>query len=355
MDKNFLRAIKALRQKKPILSILNYGRIENNILTITNLDDILRLSCPAPSGMADLSLLCATGDVPAAQQVAKNTSTEDFPIEPDFNNSNEYSKPDIFSANIFSDLSSLLPATSKYDYNCSVLEHIFLSCENEEAVATNGHILFTKKVSSLPCDLLVSARFLKILSCLPPPDKICVYHHFSISAEGEKTPEHDFILIMGPGYIFISKARIDPYPLYKKVTPKYTSKKTIWTSENVSFLSQTIKTLLPFAQEKSHMFCFTTDKIIVHNRETNIIKTVSLPFSFPNLPGNGIIGLNGKYLLSILDFIGKNPVTIQIGPSLKQPVLFTLKKSPLILMPLSTSEGDSGITMDQLLAGESDF
>lgn len=337
-----------LKIKNSSLIILSTLKIENNEITLHNLDTIVKIKTNiSGTFLADYNLfsnsLCITN--------SKTTdfSLDKFPGVPEITD-----KIEIDSQLFASSFKNYIGyAASNNDPSRPVLQNI--NFKSDFGVwCTDGHrgIINTNLIPSFNFSVRQETILIHsiLLSSNEQIENVYLANKDNDIADTDFTCNYKYIICETKNCTIISKLYIDsPLPNIKKAIPDLSVQyKTYLSASEISILKSAVELLTPYTNEKTHLIRALGNKLYVLNRDTKKQFSIKLPFNFTPeyYIENNVInyfhltGFNAVYLSNILNNISTD-CTIHFKTSIS-PVYFRCEnKIDYFIMPLRIIEDDS--------------
>jgi len=337
-------AISLVLPKHTSLNILRYGMLTApHSLCVTDLDHCLHLrNMEFPeykfSGpvLFDISLYLKSGNMAAAVAGASSMDIKDFPGIPE--------PGTVAAGTLPENLLSLVPAVSD-DIDRAALRRIAIRADRREAVATDGHVLFLRKLEKKPLkSFLIDVAAVKIAAVFA--DK-----SVSVTMKKNEKGEYDYVTLRGESWTLTYKVEcFRYYPAYNLILCDRKQNILEWDSRHVDMLHDYIERMRPFmlsGKGKSSRLYFSANTGYCRNKNLNFSDTTDFPL--PVFPvSNNLISVNADKLEKILKFIGDEKVGVTVGETPLQQIQFGGKMRRALLMPLRVTGGtDSAKWIDK--------
>jgi hypothetical protein len=344
-----------LRNTGRSLQILKYGLIEHGWLRVTDLEHELKVFVGDQRKqpvLVDVGLFIKTGDLQASIGAAQSLDAKEFPGEISTGQQEVEIPPKVLHG-----LSELLPAASADDSR-GVLKCVFVNRKKRgEAVATDGHFLLLKKLdTALKESFLIDAISLKISSLFVDNITRCTVSHkvTDKDAAGRGASDLTYLIISGDGWQLVSKVpEATEYPSYRKAIPDRSNAVAVpWDNVLKAEVDAFLEKSKAFTNPKSHLVHLTAKEGIVRNRELSYLRKTDFSKDILALKPEQVIGLDAELLYAVLRYIGNRPVSVTVGETMVNPVVFHGENFLALIMPLKTGESGAGITRAELLKEE---
>lgn len=343
-----------LRNTGRTLQILKYGLIEHGWLRLTDLEREIKVFVGDQRkqlALVDVGLFIKTGDLPAAIGAAQSLDPKEFPGEISTGQQEVEIPPKVLHG-----LNELLPATSTDDSR-GVLKMVLVNRKKKEAVATNGHFLLLKKLDPpLKESFLIDPISLKISACFVDNISRCTVSHkvTEKDAAGRGASEMTYLIISGDGWQLISKVpEAKEYPSYWKAIPdRSTAVAVPWDNVLKAEVDAFLEKSKAFTNQKSHLVHFTACEGIVRNRDLSYLRKTDFSKDIFALKAEDVIGIDGELFQAVLRFIGDRPISVTVGETMVNPIVFHNENFLALIMPLKAGESGAGITRAELLKNE---
>ena len=344
-----------LRHTGRTLQILKYGLIENGWLRFTDLEHEIKVFIgdqPKQPVLVDVGLFIKTGDLPAAVGAAQSLDAKDFPGEMVTGNQEVEISPKVLDG-----LIDLLPAASTDDSR-SCLKCVFVNRRKKEAVATNGHLLLSRRLSTIPKEnFLIDGISLKVAACFGGNfTRLTICHKApeKDAAGKSSSSESIYLVLSGNGWQLISKALpAAEYPHYAKILPDR-SKATpvIWDNALKAEICAFLEKSKAFVNPKSHLVHFTSEEAIGKNTELSYLRNTLFTRSILALELEQVIGLNAEPADGAGVPSGQACIGYGGQSQMIEPIVFQGQDCLALIMPLRTAESGKGIMRSELMQEE---
>jgi hypothetical protein len=238
------------------------------------------------------------------------------------------------------------------------LKMIFVNRKKKEAVATDGHFLLLKKLdAALKESFLIDPISLKIAACFVDNITRCTVSHrvTQKDAAGRGASDLTYLIISGDGWQLVSKVpEATEYPSYRKAIPDRSNAVAApWDNVLKSEVDAFLEKSKAFTNPKSHLVHLTAKEGIIRYRDLSYLRKTDFSKDILTLKPEQVIGLDAELLQSVFGFIGNRPVSVTIGETMVNPIVFHGENFLALIMPLKTGESGAGITRAELLKEES--
>jgi hypothetical protein len=330
----FLKALKLLYNtnlRRSSLAILRYGVLDAGYLRVTDRDHHLTVAAPDGTGMADIGILTATGDLRAAIAAGQYMSPADAPVPPPF-------EADAVPVPIAccTGITPVAGAVST-DLSHAVLAYVHINFKGW-AEATDGHRMYRQRIPEPPVPFTIDPLTLKLTDALPAPECCMV---------GE-----EYLFFSGDGWTLTVKRNLDPYPDVEKIIPKLGRTRALpWGAPQYKAVKDALARYKIYWSNKLNLVKFSDNEIIIRNRDLNYYAATPLGFQAFDFGGT-VIGVNAKYLGDLLKFLGNRPADVTAGDNMISAIIFEGDGFMVLQMPLRCLDKDVKQTREGALGAD---
>ena len=343
MDNKTIKMVgNALKIGKSSLHVINSMKVENQEITLTNLDTTITIKTDCQgNGLINFEHFKKTLDIENSEKI--DTDMEDYPETPKSKYSGQNCLTNYLNTKLFNQsYKNYLPFCHK-DETRPVLKNVYIG--PDYSVATDGHKLIIDRENTSKTPFYITEDVSKLLDIVLKTDTV----------QSAYTFEDKYLKINTQNYEITSRIDFGDYPNVEMVIPKENQQYIELSIDQIEVLKKSIEILLPYTNTKTNLMIFKNNTLYVNNKDRNIAVQIVLPFNVtPYIETiyqtasikdisvfNALeIGINGQYFLNNLKQL-KTAVKIGYRTTIS-PVTFETENSiDLLLMPLRILKGHS--------------
>lgn len=345
MDNKTIKMIgNALKIGRCSLQIINTMKVDNQEITLTNLDTFITIKTDCKgNGLINFEHFKNTLDIENSEKI--HLDMEDFPETPK-------ASIEIPICDTLIQLDTKLFNQSYKNYlnfcckdeTRPVLKHVYIG--PDYSVATDGHKLIIDRENTSKTPFYITEDVSKLLDIVLKTDIVQSAYTFN---------DNKYLKINTENYEITSRIDFGNYPNVEMVIPKENQQYIELSIDQIEVLKKSIEILLPYTNTKTNLMIFKNNTLYVNNKDRNMAVQIVLPFNItPYIETiyqtasikdisvfNALeIGINGLYFLNNLKQL-KTAVKIGYRTTIS-PVTFETENSiDLLLMPLRILKGHS--------------
>ena len=343
MDNKTIKMVgNALKIGNSSLHVINSMKVENQEITLTNLDTTITIKTDCQgNGLINFEHFKKTLDIENSEKIDMDMS--DYPETPESKYSGQNCLTNYLNTKLFNQsYKNYLPFCHK-DETRPVLKNVYIG--PDYTVATDGHKLIIDRENTSKTPFYITEDVSKLLDIVLKTDTV----------QSAYTFEDKYLKINTQNYEITSRIDFGDYPNVEMVIPKENQQYIELSIDQIEVLKKSIEILLPYTNTKTNLMIFKNNTLYVNNKDRNIAVQIVLPFNVtPYIETiyqtasikdisvfNALeIGINGQYFLNNLKQL-KTAVKIGYRTTIS-PVTFETENSiDLLLMPLRILKGHS--------------
>jgi hypothetical protein len=338
----------ALKIGKSSLQVINSMKLENNEITLTDLDTFVTIKTDiSGNGLISFDHFKKTFNVENSEKIQQ--SIEDYPKTPksksEHNCMINYLKTSLFSQSY----KNYLPFCSQ-DATRETLRHVFIG--PEYSTSTDGHRLIIDRENRSNTPFFITPEVSKVLDIVLKTDTVRSAYTFN---------DNRYLKIKTENYEITSKIDFGPYPNVEQVIPKINQKYVELSIDQIEVLKKSLEKIIPYTNEKTNLIKMKNNTLYVNNRDRNLAVQIVLPFNITpyletiyqtsSIKDISVfsaleIGINGQYFLNNLKEL-KTGCKIGYRTAISAITFETENSIDFLVMPLRIlAEIDSHVTED---------